>query len=90
MVDERLTIVAAGLDAGSKVTVRSQVNEGRFKFEAHAHYVADQRGEIHLTEQASLGGSYTGLLLLFVLILSALFFAPLSLKWYILPSFCIN
>ncbi|XP_072031318.1 acyl-coenzyme A amino acid N-acyltransferase 2-like [Amphiura filiformis] len=60
MVDEKLTIIVKGLNVGSKVTIRSFVTEGRFKFEAHAHYVVDHRGEIHIAEQPSHGGTYTG------------------------------
>ena len=61
MVDEKLTITVRGLDVGMKVTIKSFLVEGRFEFEAHAHYIANRRGEIHIAEQPSLGGSYTGI-----------------------------
>ena len=63
LVDEKVNINLRGLEPGSKVTLRSQLNEMRMKFESHAHYQADEKGELSLAHSASTGGSFTGKLL---------------------------
>ena len=60
LVDEKVNLTIRGLEPGSKVTLRSQLHEMKMKFESHAHYQADEKGELSLTHSASTGGSFTG------------------------------
>ncbi|XP_072031495.1 acyl-coenzyme A thioesterase 1-like [Amphiura filiformis] len=60
MVDQRVQISVTGLDAGSKVTIRSFMLAEKYRFEAHGHFIADQNGQIRLTHSHSVGGSYKG------------------------------
>ena len=70
LVDEKVNVTLSGLESGSKVTLRSQLNEMRMKFESHAHYQADEKGELSLAHSASTSGRFTGKL------------SPLSLSGY--------
>ena len=60
MVDERVNISVSGLAPGSKVTLRSNMSEGKYRYEAHAHYTADECGRIRLSHDESAGGSFKG------------------------------
>ena len=60
LVDEKVNITLRGLEPGSKVTLRSQLDEMKMKFESHAHYQADEKGELSLVNSNSTGGSFTG------------------------------
>ncbi|XP_072020507.1 acyl-coenzyme A thioesterase 1-like [Amphiura filiformis] len=60
LIDEKVKVTVRGVEPGSNVTLRSELEERKIKFEAHAHYQADDKGEISLTEKSSLGGSYIG------------------------------
>ncbi len=61
LVDEKVKVTLHGLEPGSKVTLRSQLAEMKMKFEAHAYYQADDKGEVSLMENSSSGGGYTGM-----------------------------
>ncbi|XP_038073474.1 acyl-coenzyme A amino acid N-acyltransferase 1-like [Patiria miniata] len=78
LVDSKVTIRATGMKANSPVTIRSFVQQetrrsGFVKFEAHAHYIADDRGVVSVPDQMSLGGTYTGA-------------EPMGLFWSMVPS----
>ncbi|XP_054775411.2 acyl-coenzyme A thioesterase 1-like [Lytechinus pictus] len=61
--DECLDIRANGLAAGQTVELRSTVSTecGRFEFEAHAQYTANEKGEISVNDDPSEGGTYAGI-----------------------------
>ena len=60
LVDENVTIKLSGFDPGSKVTVRSYLPEPGLHFEAHGHFVVNVHGEVSLTDEPSIEGTYTG------------------------------
>ncbi len=60
LVDEKVAIETTGLEPGSTVTIRAQMTERKWKFESHAHYIADLNGKIDFSIQPSAGGSYVG------------------------------
>ncbi|XP_022094719.1 acyl-coenzyme A amino acid N-acyltransferase 2-like [Acanthaster planci] len=64
LLDSKVAIRATGLEANSRVTIRSVLEQetktGLAKYEAHGHYIADDRGVVSLPDQISLGGTYTG------------------------------
>ena len=66
LMDDKVKVTLNGLEPGSNVTVRSQLTESvlKMRFEAHAHYQANDQGEISLNENSSLGGSFTGRVLM--------------------------
>lgn len=60
-LDETLAVRLTGLGAGAVVTVRSRIpGPGGQNFDSYATFRADPAGEIDLTSQAPLEGSYTG------------------------------
>src|SRR5690348_3020318 len=60
MVDELLSIRLTGLPPGERVTLRaSQVDDLQRTWRAHATFVADARGEVDVTEQAPVAGTYS-------------------------------
>ena len=58
--DEKVNITLRGLEPGSKVTPRSQLDEMKMKFESHANYQADKNGELSLAHSQLKRGSFTG------------------------------
>ena len=60
MVDQRINISVTGLEAGSLVTLRCCMTEGKYEFDAHAHFIADTYGRLRLTHNPSIGGSFKG------------------------------
>ena len=59
LVDEALHVQAAGLQPGQRVTLAAKVEDSDC-FLSHAHYAANNRGELDLTVASSNGGSYEG------------------------------
>jgi dienelactone hydrolase len=58
-VDDPLTIVVAGARPGQTVTVRARMRDGLGRrWESHATFAADERGEIHVARQRPLAGTY--------------------------------
>ena len=60
MVDQRINISVSGLEAGSEITLRCHMTEGKYKYDAHAHFIADTYGRLRLTHYPSIGGSFKG------------------------------
>ncbi len=60
LVDEKVAIEITGLEPGSTVTLRAQMEERKMKFESHGHYIADLDGKIDLRERPSVGGCFIG------------------------------
>src|SRR4051794_26527189 len=59
MVDEPLSIRLAGLQPGQRVTLRaSQADDLGRSWRAHATFVASSSGEVQVSEQAPLSGTY--------------------------------
>ena len=59
LVDEALHVQAAGLQPGQRVTLAAKVEDSGC-FLSHAHYAANNRGELDLNVASSNGGSYQG------------------------------
>ena len=60
LMDEPVSVAVSGLAPSSRISIRSTLKERGKRFEASAHFVADQRGRVNLREQGSVGGSYVG------------------------------
>ncbi|XP_056133190.1 peroxisomal succinyl-coenzyme A thioesterase-like [Lampris incognitus] len=61
LVDERFRVVVENLPPWSPVTLHSlHQSEDRDYWEAYAHYVSNDRGTVTVSEDASVGGTYTG------------------------------
>ncbi|XP_071479299.1 acyl-coenzyme A thioesterase 1-like [Diadema antillarum] len=75
MAEEQVTIGASGLEPGQLVVLRSSVKSecGKYSFQAHATYEADSLGRVRVSEQPSLGGTYSGL-------------HPMGLLWGVMPD----
>ncbi|XP_033637066.1 acyl-coenzyme A amino acid N-acyltransferase 1-like [Asterias rubens] len=77
MIDQQVAIKATGMEANSLVTIRSVIekktNKGFNTFESHAHYKADNKGEVSVPDQASLSGECNGI-------------EPMGLFWSMVPS----
>ncbi|CAG5926774.1 unnamed protein product, partial [Menidia menidia] len=73
LVDEKLTVRVDNLRPGCPVTIRSlHHSEDQDFWEAYGHYVSDQRGSVSVSEDASVGGTYTGI-------------EPMGLLWSMRP-----
>ncbi|XP_053369886.1 bile acid-CoA:amino acid N-acyltransferase-like [Clarias gariepinus] len=61
MVDEKFEVRVQGLVPGARVTLHAllQSEDGDF-WEGFGHYVSDKAGNVSVSEDASLGGSYDG------------------------------
>eukprot|EP00057_Strongylocentrotus_purpuratus_P000466 XP_001176941.2 PREDICTED: acyl-coenzyme A amino acid N-acyltransferase 1 isoform X2 [Strongylocentrotus purpuratus] len=73
--DEDLHIKATGLRPCQRVTLRAHVftESGKYRFESHAQYEADDRGIVEVEKAPSLGGSYQGI-------------EPMGLLWSLEPA----
>ncbi|XP_046326932.2 acyl-coenzyme A thioesterase 1-like isoform X3 [Haliotis rufescens] len=60
LVDERISITANSLRPLQRVTVQAWVEEGKAVFSSCGHFLADQQGQIDVSQHASLGGTYKG------------------------------
>ncbi|XP_071479271.1 acyl-coenzyme A thioesterase 2, mitochondrial-like [Diadema antillarum] len=75
MMDEQVIIGASGLEPRQQIILRSSVKSecGKYSFQAHATYEADNLGRVRVSEQPSLGGTYSGL-------------DPMGLLWGVVPD----
>ena len=60
LMDENLEIKITGLAKQQKATMHAVIREGKAVFESCCCYSADDDGNVDLTSQPSLAGSYTG------------------------------
>ncbi|CAB1421780.1 unnamed protein product [Pleuronectes platessa] len=61
LMDETFTVLVENLPPGSPVTVRAlHHSEDRDYWEAYGHYVSCHRGTVSVSDDLSLGGTYTG------------------------------
>ncbi|KAM6895755.1 peroxisomal succinyl-coenzyme A thioesterase-like [Xenentodon cancila] len=61
LVDETFSVVVENLPPGCPVTIRSlHQSEDKDFWEAYGHYVSNHRGTVSVSEDASLGGTYSG------------------------------
>ena len=60
-VDQKVDITVSNLFSEQLVTLRARtIDDSKIDFESFAHYKADKNGEVLVSSQPSLGGSYTG------------------------------
>ncbi|XP_078314476.1 peroxisomal succinyl-coenzyme A thioesterase-like isoform X2 [Crassostrea virginica] len=60
LVDEKVRISVEGLSPHEPVTVKAAVEESRMRFCAYGWFTSTGRGQVDLTSQASIHGTYTG------------------------------
>ena len=60
LMDENLEIMITGLAKQQKATLHAVIREGKAVFESCCCFSADDEGNVDLTSQPSLEGSYTG------------------------------
>lgn len=61
LIDDKVEILVSGLEPKQTVTLEARiVGEKGEVFESHAHFVADQDGEVDVGRDSSVGGSYRG------------------------------
>ncbi|XP_078000657.1 acyl-coenzyme A thioesterase 1-like [Glandiceps talaboti] len=74
LADQRVSVCVSDLPPLTPVTIRSLVkNEKKEQFEAHGHYTASIDGQVDVTTQPCIGGSYQGI-------------EPMGLFWSMLQS----
>ncbi|XP_078000651.1 acyl-coenzyme A thioesterase 1-like [Glandiceps talaboti] len=62
LADQRVSVCVSDLPPLTPVTIRSLVkNEKKQQFEAHGHYTASIDGQVDVTTQPCIGGSYQGI-----------------------------
>ncbi|XP_049429462.1 peroxisomal succinyl-coenzyme A thioesterase-like [Epinephelus fuscoguttatus] len=73
LVDEKFTVLVQNLFPGFQLTVRAlhQCEDGH-TWDAFAHYIANATGEVNVSEDLSLGGTYSGV-------------EPMGLLWSLRP-----
>ncbi|XP_033490561.2 peroxisomal succinyl-coenzyme A thioesterase-like isoform X2 [Epinephelus lanceolatus] len=73
LVDEEFTVLVQNLFPGFQLTVRAlhQCEDGH-TWDAFAHYIANATGEVNVSEDLSLGGTYSGI-------------EPMGLLWSLRP-----
>ncbi|XP_049928876.1 peroxisomal succinyl-coenzyme A thioesterase-like isoform X2 [Epinephelus moara] len=73
LVDEKFTVLVQNLFPGFQLTVRAlhQCEDGH-TWDAFAHYIANAIGEVNVSEDLSLGGTYSGV-------------EPMGLLWSLRP-----
>ena len=60
-VDQKVDIAVSNLSPEQHITLRARtIDDSKIVFESLAHYKADKNGEVLVSSQPSLGGSYTG------------------------------
>ena len=74
LIDDKVIILASKLEPNQTVTLEARIvgDKGEV-FESHAHYVADNEGEVDVCSDKSLGGSYNGV-------------EPMGLLWSMKPA----
>ncbi|KAM4570217.1 peroxisomal succinyl-coenzyme A thioesterase-like [Odontesthes bonariensis] len=61
LADEKFNVLVENLQPGCPVTIRSlHHSEDKDYWEAYGHYISDHRGSVSVSEDASIGGTYTG------------------------------
>lgn len=60
MFDAPVAISASRLKPNQKVTIRAKIDHTTGKFESCAQYIADNNGNVNLSSDPALGGSYKG------------------------------
>ncbi|XP_046568714.1 acyl-coenzyme A amino acid N-acyltransferase 2-like isoform X2 [Haliotis rubra] len=60
LVDERISITVSSLRPLQRVTVQAWVEERKAVFSSCGYFVADQHGQVDISQLASLGGTYKG------------------------------
>uniref|UniRef100_A0A3P9HAB2 Acyl-CoA thioesterase 16 n=1 Tax=Oryzias latipes TaxID=8090 RepID=A0A3P9HAB2_ORYLA len=61
LVDEKFSVLVENLPPGCPVTIRSLYqSEDKDFWEAYGHYVSNHKGTVSVSEDISLGGTYTG------------------------------
>ncbi|XP_067686283.1 acyl-coenzyme A thioesterase 1-like isoform X1 [Haliotis asinina] len=60
LIDERIAITVSSLRPLQRVTVQAWVEERKAVFSSCGHFVADQQGQVDISQLASLGGTYKG------------------------------
>ena len=61
LVDDKVNIIVSGLEPTQNVTLEAKlVDEKGHVFKSHAHYIANNDGEVDVGRDLSLGGSYRG------------------------------
>lgn len=74
LVDDKVKIFVSGLEPEQHVTLEAKiVGEKGEVFGSHAHYIADNDGEVHVGRDSSFGGSYRGV-------------EPMGLLWSMKPA----
>ncbi|XP_042266761.1 peroxisomal succinyl-coenzyme A thioesterase-like [Thunnus maccoyii] len=73
LVDEKFTVLVQNAPPGSQLTVHAlhQCEDG-YTWEAFAHYIANATGTVNVSEDLSLGGTYSGV-------------EPMGLLWSLRP-----
>jgi hypothetical protein len=61
LVDDKTRYSVEGLAPEQNITVAAVLKEENATYISHAHYRADNRGGVDLSQDVSLGGSFTGL-----------------------------
>ena len=60
-VDQKVDITVSKLSAEQNITLRARtIDDSKIVFESFAHYKADKNGEVLVSSQPSMGGSYAG------------------------------
>lgn len=60
-MDEKVFIKIHGLERNQKITLLAKlVGDAQDKYHSIAHYIADEKGQIFLSKQPSVGGFYQG------------------------------
>ena len=61
-VDQKVDITVSKLSPEQHITLRARtIDDSKIVFESFAHYKADENGEVLVSSQPSMGGSYSGL-----------------------------
>ena len=72
-IDKKIDIIMSNLSPGQDVILRARTtDDSNIVFESFAHYKANENGEVLVSSQPSLGGSYTGV-------------EPMGLFWSMMP-----
>ena len=74
LVDDKVKIIVSGLEPEQHVTLEAKlIDEKGYVFKSHAHYIADNDGEVDVGRDLCLGGSYRGV-------------EPMGLLWSMKPE----
>ncbi|XP_053175579.1 peroxisomal succinyl-coenzyme A thioesterase-like [Scomber japonicus] len=73
LVDEKFTVLVQNVSPGSQLTVHALHQcEDQYTWEAFAHYISNASGTVNVSEDVSLGGTYSGV-------------EPMGLLWSLRP-----